>query len=244
MKREVQGVLLLLVGGALLKIAIAGTYLRYVKPSAQPLLIAAGAVLVVVAAVSLWPTLRGRDFHDDHEHGGASGHGHSHERSWIGALLLAPTLALLVISPPALGSFQASRSGTALAPPADSDFPPLPSGDPVRLSVLDYATRAVYDKGNSLSGRHVRLSGFIIKSANGTPYLARMVITCCAADARPVKVGLAGQVPAGLVADEWIQVDGTFTTRTDSDPVNAQTIPYLEVSASQQIPTPVSQYVS
>jgi uncharacterized repeat protein (TIGR03943 family) len=241
-RREVQGVLLLLVGGALLKIAIAGTYLRYVKPSAQPLLIAAGAVLVIVAAVSLWPTLRGRDSREDHGHG--HGHGHGHERSWIGALLLAPTLALLVISPPALGSFQASRSGTALTAPADSDFPPLPSGDPVRLSVLDYATRAVYDKGNSLSGRHVRLSGFIIKSGNGTPYLARMVITCCAADARPVKVGLSGQVPGGLVADEWIQVDGTFTTRTDSDPVNAQTIPYIEVSAAQQIPTPASQYVS
>ena len=78
---------------------------------------------------------------------------------------------------------------------------------------------------------------------SGTPYLARMVITCCAADARPVKVGLNGTIP-DLSADEWIEVDGTFSRRTDRDPVNDQAIPYITVTQLDQIPPPDSQYVS
>ena len=43
MRRETQNVLLVLLGGALLKIALTGTYLRYVKPSLFPWLVLAGA---------------------------------------------------------------------------------------------------------------------------------------------------------------------------------------------------------
>ena len=45
MRRDTQAVLLLLVGGTLLKVAITGTYVRYVKPAHLPLLVIAGVVL-------------------------------------------------------------------------------------------------------------------------------------------------------------------------------------------------------
>jgi len=35
-KRETQNILLILLGGALVKIAVNGDYLRYVKPAQQP----------------------------------------------------------------------------------------------------------------------------------------------------------------------------------------------------------------
>jgi uncharacterized repeat protein (TIGR03943 family) len=159
-------------------------------------------------------------------------------------MLVLPAMALLVLAPPAIGSFQAARSGTALTAPADADFAPLPDGDPVRISVLDYASRAVFDKGRSLMGRHVTISGFVMPGPNGTPYLARMIVTCCAADARPIKVGLTGDIPPNLKPDDWIEVDGSYISRADSDPVNHDTIPYIQVSALRTIPAPESQYES
>ncbi len=257
MRKDAQAVLLLLVGGTMLKISFAGTYLRYVKPSARWLLVSAGVVLLVVAMATLWQVVRAesnrrRPAHafprHDHEHDhdeGAAFHGaHELSRSRVGWLLVLPALALLVLAPPAIGSFQASRSGTALTAPADTDFAPLPDGDPVRISVLDYASRAVFDRGRSLAGRNIALSGFVMAGPNGATYLARMVVTCCAADARPIKVGLTGAVPGDLKPDTWIEVDGTYTDRSDKDPVNGDTIPYIQVSALQTIPAPQSQYES
>src|SRR4029453_8522269 len=99
-----------------------------------------------------WYELRGDRGHD-HDHGHDDhGHGHSHE-PWVGWLLILPVFALLLVAPPALGSFAASRSGTALQ--EVSDFPKLPPGDPARISVLDYASRAVFDEGRSLGERRV-----------------------------------------------------------------------------------------
>ncbi len=169
-------------------------------------------------------------------------HGHGEPR--VAWLLLLPALALLLFAPPAIGSFQASRNGTALGSQAGSDFAPLPEGDPVRISVLDYASRAVFDQGRSLGDRRVMLSGFLIAGPNGEPYLARMMVQCCAADARPIKVGLAGDVPVDVGQDDWLEVVGTYTDRADRDPVNGERIPYLQVASSKVISAPTQQYES
>ncbi|GAA2359346.1 TIGR03943 family putative permease subunit [Dactylosporangium salmoneum] len=240
----VQSVVLLLIGGALIRTAWTGTYVRYVKPGLQWYLIAAGAVLVAVAAVNLArlfaPAARG-----DHEHGHADDDGHGHgtgrfEPSW---LIVAPALALLLVAPPALGSYAASHGGTALGSAATSDFPPLPDGDPVRVSLLEYASRAVFDKGRTLQQRTVVMSGFIVVDGDRR-YLTRMIITCCAADARPVKIGLTGAVPPGTAADTWLEVTGTYTAQTDADPVDGEPIPYLTVTTAHPIPTPQRPYES
>jgi uncharacterized repeat protein (TIGR03943 family) len=233
-RRDAQAVLLLLVGGTLLKISLAGTYVRYVKPGQLPLLLAAGIVLVAVAAVTLVTELRARTTVDDHHHGDSK----------VAWLLVVPALALLLFAPPAIGAFQANRNGTALSAQADSDFPPLPPGDPLPLSLLDYAGRAVFDHGHSLASRTVQLTGFIIPGAGGHPYLARMVVGCCAADARPVKVGLTGDVPAGLKQEQWVQVTGTWLDQADHDAVNNELIPYVAVSALQEIAAPDLPYES
>ena len=250
MRRDLHALVLLLVGGTLLKLAVTGDYVRYVKAGLRPYLVAAGVVLVVVAALSLLGRFRrgadgdpGVDGGDAHE--GDDGHGHGHGRGWLDVawLLVVPMAVLLLIAPSALGSFSASRSGTALGAVQSSDFPPLPSGDPVRVSVLDYASRAVFDQGKSLTGRQVTLSGFLLAQPGGW-YLTRMVITCCAADAQPVKVGLTGSVPAGLSANEWLEVTGRYTQKVDRDGVNGETIPYLDVSSAHPVAAPKEQYDS
>jgi uncharacterized repeat protein (TIGR03943 family) len=252
MRRDLHGLILLLVGGTLLKLAITGDYVRYVKAGLRPYLIAAGVVLVVVAALSLLGWVRGgarhqtAAGHDEHRTGeNDDGHGHGQGRGWLDVawLLVVPMAVLLLIAPSALGSYSAARSGTALGAAPSSDYPPLPSGDPVRVSVLDYATRAVFDKGQSLGSRQITLSGFLLTAPGGW-YLTRMVITCCAADAQPIKVGLAGSVPSGLAANQWLEVTGRYSTKVDHDGVNGETIPYLDVTNAQPIAAPKEQYDS
>jgi uncharacterized repeat protein (TIGR03943 family) len=240
-RKELHALILALVGGTLLRLALTGDYVRYVKPGVRPYLTIASVVVLVVAGFTLAQAVARRRA----AAGAEDGHGHAHGRFDVAWLLVVPMLVLLLVAPPALGSFSAARSGTALAAAqASANLPPLPAGDPVRLSVLDYASRAVFDRGTSLAGRQVTLSGFVLPGDKGTWYLTRMVITCCAADAQPIKVGLTGAVPAGLKANDWIEVTGGYTDRQDKDPVNGQAIPYLTVGSSTPIPTPARQYES
>ena len=100
----------------------------------------------------------------------------------------------------------------------------------------------MFDKGRSLGDREVLLTGFVLAGPHGDPYLARLYVGCCAADARPLKVGLTGDLPPDLRPDQWIEVTGRYTDRTDKDPVNGETIPYLVAVAVRSIPAPEDQY--
>jgi uncharacterized repeat protein (TIGR03943 family) len=257
--RQAQAVIMLLFGGAILKASLSDLYLRYVKEGLRPFLIGAGILLVAAAVLTLWYDLRGRSEPDKHGaeedgdgveghgvegHGveGDDGHGHAHEPR-VGWLLVLPVLGLLLIAPPALGSDAASQAGSVLTSQnSASDYPALPAGDPVDVGLLDYASRAVFDGGKTLTGRNLRLTGFITPGADGQPMLARMVLSCCAADGRPIKVGLGGDVPAGAAADTWVQVVGGWTARTEKDPVNQAEVPYFEVRSWQEVPAPKQQY--
>jgi uncharacterized repeat protein (TIGR03943 family) len=239
--RQAQAVVLLLVGGAILRASVTDLYLRYVKEGLRPFLIAAGVLLVAAAVATLWYELRPRPAAvaavaapDD------DGHGHAHAEPRIAWLLVLPVFALLLVAPPALGSYAAGRSGTAIQ--ATSDFPPLPAGDPVKVGLVDYATRAVFDEGRSLADRRVLVTGFVLIGEDGVPYLARMTLSCCAADARPVKVGLDGTVPTGLAADNWLEVTGRYTSKSTKDAVNGGVIPYLEIDEARRIDPPTNQY--
>jgi len=232
--KQAQAVIMLLFGGAILKASLSDLYLRYVKEGLRPFLIGAGVLLVAAAALTLWYDLRGK--------ADAHGSGHDHEPK-VGWLLLLPVLGLLLVAPPALGSYAAGQAGTVLtAPGTDSDYPALPAGDPVEVGLLDYASRAVFDGGRSLTGRNLRLTGFVTPGPDGQPMLARMVMSCCAADGRPIKVALSGDVPAAVPADTWIQVDGAWSDKTEQDPVNQAQVPFLEVRSWREVPAPKQQY--
>src|SRR5690606_11789696 len=160
-RRDTQHVLLVLLGGALLRIAADDTYLRYVRPSHRGLLLTAGAVIVGLAVV---------------------------------ALLLAPVLVIALVAPPALGADAVGRAGTANPVVDGSDvFDPLPPGGPAELPVAEFVQRAIFDDGGSLAGREVVLTGFVVRRGAAVE-LARLTIACCAADARPHRVRLVGDL--------------------------------------------------
>jgi uncharacterized repeat protein (TIGR03943 family) len=100
----------------------------------------------------------------------------------------------------------------------------------------------VFDSGKSLTGRTMRLTGFVTPGPDGQPMLARMVLSCCAADGRPIKIGLTGDTPTSVPADTWVQADGVYTARTDQDAINQAAVPYFEITTWQQITAPKQQY--
>jgi uncharacterized repeat protein (TIGR03943 family) len=303
MRRETQNILLVLLGGALLKIALNGTYLNYVKPALQPWLIVSGAIMVLLAGVAITtdilkarraapapgatpasdtatglfftdhpiatglassdPTATGLSSSEpvasgaaaaehDHPHGDlaltATGHshddGHSHGAARSAWMLLMPVLAIFLVAPPALGADSVNRAGgRTVASEQRQDqviktkFPPLPAGSVVPMRMADVATRAAWDATNSLNGRTLELTGFVVHDAAGV-YVARLVITCCAADAMPVKARLVGA--EGLVDDEWITVTGQV--RPDSAVQADNYVPVFDTTTVKKIGTPSDPY--
>jgi putative membrane protein len=233
--REAQGFLLLLLGGAVLRASLTDVYLRYVKAGLRPLLLIAGVVLILAAVATFWyerkraRTRRG-ELEDDH--------GHREPR--VAWLLVLPLFALILVVPPPLGAYTADRTGTALQPTLTAAK--TPAGDPARTSLLNYAALAVYERGGALGGRRVEITGFITVGPSGAPYLTRMILSCCAADAQPIKVGLAGRIPTDLRPDEWLRIVGTYIDRQVKDDVNGGPIPFLQVSQTTPMPAPADPY--
>jgi uncharacterized repeat protein (TIGR03943 family) len=244
--RQAQAAVLFLVGAAVLKAGSSDLYLRYVKAGLRPLLLGAGVVLIVTAIATVWYELRQgrahREGRDDkaQDDGHDDAHGHAHREPRIAWLLVLPLLALILVAPPALGSYSAMRTGTALQPPFG--YATLPATDPLPLSLVDYAGRAAYDHGHTLGDRRIKVTGFIALDHDGTPYLVRMALNCCAADAQPVKIGLTGTIPPVLQPDSWLEVTGTYTSKQTKDPVNDGVIPFIKVSEAKPVTAPRDPY--
>ncbi|MFI0765652.1 TIGR03943 family putative permease subunit [Streptomyces sp. NPDC021218] len=242
MNRQAQAALLFLIGVAVLHAGLTDLYLRYVKAGLRPLLLAAGAVLIITALATAWYELRGSRTarQSPPECGGHDRGGHAHREPRVAWLLALPLFALILVAPPALGSYSAMHTGTALQRPWG--FPALRAGDPLPLNVADYAGRAVYDHGHSLGHRRIKITGFIALDRSGDPFLVRMALNCCAADAQPVKIGLWGRVPPVLQPDTWLEVTGTYTGKRIKDPVGGGTIPFIKVGQARPIPAPRDPY--
>ena len=250
MNRDVGAVILVLVGASVLRISGDGTYLRYVKESLRPWLMASGVLLIVLgllALVDVWRSVRaeararvagrdrpGRDHDDD-----ATGHV-EHAAPRAAWLLVLPVAALLVVPPPALGAFTAERqTATTVAPAYDAVVPPLPPGDPVTVTLGDFASRAVWDDGRTLAGRTVQMTGFASAAPGGGWYLTRLALTCCAADATVTKITPV-DAPSRPPANTWLLVVGQWVPGGGTQSETA--IPHLRIVSMDVVPEPANPY--
>lgn len=256
MTRDVGSALLVLVGAAILRIASADTYLRYVKASMRPWLLTAGAILVVLGILALldvWRSVRAEsraraEGHDHaaepHEHDDVDafddGHGHGSRLPRAAWLLVLPVAALFVVPPPALGAFTAERQqATTVAPAVGAAPPPLPAGAVVPLALNDFASRAVWDDGRTLAGRTVSLTGFASAAPGGGWYLTRLALTCCAADATVTKITVKGGTlqPA---TNQWVTVVGHWVPGGGTNSETA--IPWIQAQTMTPQPAPKDPY--
>ncbi|WP_033284860.1 TIGR03943 family putative permease subunit [Streptomyces sp. NRRL F-525] len=250
MNRQAQAAVLFLVGAALLHAGFTNLYLRYVKAGLQPLLLLSGVVLIVTALATAWyewrRTRREKAHTETQAHTETASHeddahqGHVHREPRISWLLVLPLFALILVAPPALGSYSAVRTGTAIQQPYG--LLKLPDSNPLTIGLVDYASRAVYDHGRSLGTRQLKVTGFVALDKSGSPFLVRMALNCCAADAQPVKIALTGKIPPVLQPDTWLEITGTYSPKQTKDPINNRPIPYFQVTQAKPVPTPKDPY--
>jgi uncharacterized repeat protein (TIGR03943 family) len=249
--RMSQSLVLLLLGGAVLRVTVLSTtYVNYVKPGFRPFLIAAGAVVFALGVIGLiqeWrkPYLAETDAHDsgnsahDEAH---DGHDHSHGPR-VAWLLCLPVFAIFLIAPPALGAF-AARSEEAPVRPrslALDAFVPLPDGAVTDMTLGEFIGRAWGDSNRSLAGKKVRLTGFVVGSAKKDRwYVTRMQIACCAADGIPLKVAVLGAPRPP--EDTWVEVTGTWVDPKTNKIPNGTVAPELTATDVTEIPKPAEPY--
>jgi uncharacterized repeat protein (TIGR03943 family) len=218
--RRTQAALLLTVAAMALHLGRGDAALAYVKPGLRPLLLASGVLLLVLGAAAV--SRRGRDpgAARSGERPGRQPHGPR-----VAWLLALPPLALVLIAPPALGAFAASRQSLqpprvtrTEQPPAGASqalFPPLalPVDGAVPMSIGEYLLRDL-EEPRSLAGARIRLLGFATPDRGGGDgyLLTRFAISCCAADATALRVAIRGdRVPRA--PDTWLEVEGWWRRR-------------------------------
>jgi uncharacterized repeat protein (TIGR03943 family) len=217
--RRSQVAIAFIVGAMALYLGRSDAALAYVKAGLQPLLVGSGVVLVGLALAGVVGP-------------GSDEHGHQPHGPRVAWLLALPPLALVLIAPPALGAFAASRqpirpppvihpgptrsSGPAAAISGDS-FPPLIApgdGTAVPMALGEYLARD-YEEPYTLAGVRIRLVGFVTPEHGGRDgyLLTRFAISCCAADATALRVAIRGD-RVDRASDTWLEVEGRWQQRT------------------------------
>lgn len=202
MRREAQNLLLILVGATIVKIALDGSYLRYVKASLQPYLLLSGGVIVLLGLIAIARDVRaGRAMADPHNE--------SSRPYWM---LLVPAAVILFLAPPALGTGAIPSAGPELvsATSPRRPLPPLAEGTP-KMPLRELVHRA-HATPDTLHGRTISTAGFVLPNEAGNGFdLGQLAIACCAADAQLLILHLDGPLPAGLNEGDWISVTGHIT---------------------------------
>ena len=103
-------------------------------------------------------------------------------------------------------------------------FPALPGGSDPELGVKEFVLRALYDADRSVVTTPVTVTGFVAPAGDGYTggyTVARLVISCCAADASPMQLHVEGPAPAP--EGSWVNAvvtaqDGTAGQANDYVP--------------------------
>lgn len=261
MNRNVQSLLLVAAGGVLVWITVDGTYLKYVKASSFPWLVASAVALILIGLVLLWADNEARLAarvlgETEHRHrapanpscSDSEGHDHGRLGGLVPWLLVLPLLALFLVQPRELGAYTAERRSAQVEQPKkqDNGFARIPGSDPVDVTVLDLSQRAVYGGEKTLRGRTLVVSGFVTPrkdSDTGDFYINRMFLNCCAADAIPVRIRITGAT-RDYKKETWIEVTGSYTGNETLPDPTLDPIPTLRADTVERIPVPEEPYAN
>lgn len=239
MSRATQNLVLFLLGAAVLKTTLDGTFVRYVKPSLEPYLLVSGAAIIVLAAAAMIADIRA---------GGPASvaHGHDHDHSdrmpW---LLMVPALVVLFLAPPALGP--GSLVERQVQPPNSSAnlraFEPIPEGATPEMTFSEVLERNRLDSAGTLDDREIAVRGYAVARPDGGVDLARIVIICCAADARTARINITGPEAAqvtDLGSEQWWRVVGTVVPGSATEA--NEFVPEMRVVSVERTGAPENTY--
>ncbi|WP_029135407.1 TIGR03943 family putative permease subunit [Nakamurella lactea] len=120
-------------------------------------------------------------------------------------------------------------------------FDPLPTGpDPV-ITIKDFVLRTLYDADDSVSTTPVTVVGFIAPAGSGYHggyTIARLAISCCAADANPIRIHVDGDPP--FAVNTWVAAVVTGVSGTGG--ADNDYVPQARVTNVQQVAQPSDPY--
>ncbi|MCM0591584.1 MAG: TIGR03943 family protein [Gloeotrichia echinulata IR180] len=165
---------------------------------------------------------------------------------WGSSLLLTAALLGFIITPQVFASDKALQRGVTIDLLGTSRVKPQSFRATIRpeeRSLVDWVrTLNVYPEPDAYTGQKVKVNGFVIHPPDlGKEYLflARFILTCCAADAYPV--GLPVKLTANTEqypADIWLEVEGQMVTETLSDKRQLT----IAANSLKKIPQPKNPY--
>jgi uncharacterized repeat protein (TIGR03943 family) len=243
---KTQGALVAMAGAVVVRLAVSGQYLDYLKTTMRLPLAAAGVVLIVLGSATLLRAVfdtGGPEHADGTDHGD---HGDHHRGPPIAWLLVLPLLAVVLVAPPPLGADAARRDTAASLPPPRSSFPalPPPRDGAVNLPLNAFLSRAYYDHSDSLAGVTLRLTGFVV-SDPALPdgyHLTRFQMVCCAADAIPIKITVRGLDAPAPADDTWVEVTGQWAPPADPNAIGVNRGAIVDATSHTEIPPPANPY--
>jgi uncharacterized repeat protein (TIGR03943 family) len=230
-RRQVSVAAALVWAGVLLYFVIAGRIQQYLAPVFRQYALLGGLGLLVLALFVLFtqrqPAACG------HDHG--PGDEHDHEASdlpaaVIAVLMVIPVLFAAVVTRDSFslralmhkGAFDdttrpltTTRKGAVPTREEILATRPRTAAGVTRIELLELfsaATDAEY--AEILTGLEVAVEGRVLTeaTAGGHPILYRLLLTCCAADGRPLPLRLRWQEPPDQVAENaWLEVVGTVS---------------------------------
>ena len=200
---------------------------------------------IIVLAVGVVIGLATRSDHDHaHDH---SAHDHE-EPSWIETGVHAlPLLFFVAIGPTSLGSHSLSESGQIDA----TRFVPTTPIEPTIVDGYHRTDLLAMRHDPFLDGGKIDIIARLGELAEQTtrkrrnapaptpkPVLFRYLISCCAADGRPIYAWLNDPPPADLPLDAWVRVRGTVNVRETGG-----VIPVITADTIEAIPQPGDVYL-
>jgi putative membrane protein len=233
---------LLLSAAALCYLFWSGQLAFYVHPRIRGALAVATALIALLGGVSLWDLRQRAGF----------------RVSWVHALFLMPLILALCCPPQMLSPEVISQKGLmgvlrGHINTCASLHGPAPVFAPEQTIIISEENflammEALWEEPDQYVGREVEMRGFYYEDPTLGPddfVLARLVMTCCAADAEVA--GLLCRYPGRgqLVPGQWVLVRGRLAQMPYYNVAHhtVNNMPYIEVTSLSPSPKPAQEYI-
>lgn len=215
-----DAIVILTWGFLLLRYWLNGQLYILIHPNYFPLAIGGGFILLIFGVFRLWELWHNYQKSQGEIDKQSLQHISLFPKGWSTTLLLIAVLLGIFITPRTLGSYVALQRGLMESLPVTQIQPQgfRTASKPEERSLIEWIRLLnINPEPDNYQGQAVNITGFVIYPPNlpqNFIWVARFIITCCAADAYPV--GIPVLLPdthrAAYPQDSWLKVEGQMIT--------------------------------
>jgi len=222
--QTIEALILIFVGLLTVKFYYTGELIYFVYPGYIWLILVCSIIIALNGAYTLYLTYSTPKAKHHSDCNGICNHSsdsqayHGHSIKLLKYTLLIPLIAGYLVTPRPLSAETALSRGLTLELDLEiqqESVLNIYTTNPENRNVLEWVRTLTFDpEPDSHQGLPVNLSGFILDlDDQDFIFIARFLVACCAADARPVALPLLkGELTDSLKNGDWVQLEGTFTT--------------------------------